>query len=161
LSNEQHQLNQIFKLIGTPTVNELDALENTHFKEFLKKLKKCEPQPFEPRWPHADSHALTLLKRMLQFDPMNRISVEEALDSPFFKAVRKREKEKVSSISMSFPWEDLPRLSRDAEKDRLRKLILHEITLIQMGVNQQEVENDDATTKPVEEKKAAVDGERK
>ncbi len=98
---------------------------------------------------------------MLQFDPMNRISVEEALDSPFFKAVRKREKEKVSSISMSFPWEDLPRLSRDAEKDRLRKLILHEITLIQMGVNQQEVENDDATTKPVEEKKAAVDGERK
>jgi mitogen-activated protein kinase 1/3 len=129
LSNEHHQLNQIFKLTGTPSQEEIDAIENVQFKQYLHKLVKSESVPFESRWKNAAPHALELLRKMLRFDPNSRITVEEALESPYFTEVRRKEKEIVASNVMSFPWEDLPRLSRDAEKERLRHLILHEISL--------------------------------
>jgi mitogen-activated protein kinase 15 len=44
-------------------------------------------------YPGAGEEALDLLGRILIFNPYFRISVEEALNHPFFKKVRKPEKE--------------------------------------------------------------------
>jgi len=43
--------------------------------------------PFTQLFPQADPLALDLLRRMLTFAPEKRITVEEALAHPYFKAL--------------------------------------------------------------------------
>ncbi len=135
-SNEQHQLNQIFRLIGTPTEEEVKKIKNENFVKFLTKLEKFEPRPFESRYKNADPNALNLLREMLKFDADNRISIADAIKSSYFDSVRNADSEqRVANTAMSFPWEDEPRLSRDAEKARLRKLIIKELDLYKIQTN--------------------------
>lgn len=47
-------------------------------------------------YPGAGEEAIDFLNRILVFNPYFRISVEEALSHPFFKKVRKPEKEVAS-----------------------------------------------------------------
>ena len=58
----------------------------------------------------------------LRVDAAARISVEDALASPYFAEVRDPKQEPTIAIAdaVSFAFEDLPRLSRKAEKTRLR-----------------------------------------
>lgn len=44
-------------------------------------------------YPGAGDEAIDLLNRILIFNPYFRITIEEALAHPFFKKVRKTEKE--------------------------------------------------------------------
>ena len=45
-------------------------------------------QPFHQEFPTANPHALDLLDRMLQFDPRQRISVDDALNHPYLASFR-------------------------------------------------------------------------
>lgn len=63
-------------------------------------------------------------------DPSKRITVKEALASPFLASVRKPEMEIVSSTRMLFPFEYDSR-NDEGEKFRLRRLIYQEATHFQ------------------------------
>lgn len=47
-------------------------------------------------YPGAGQEAIDLLNKILVFNPYFRISVDEALSHPFFKKVKKAEKEVVA-----------------------------------------------------------------
>jgi serine/threonine protein kinase len=51
-------------------------------------------------YPGAGDEALDLLGRILVFNPYFRITVDEALAHPFFKKVRKAEKEVNSDVQI-------------------------------------------------------------
>lgn len=79
--------------------------------------------------------AIDLLQRMLVFskrkviwlrlDPSKRITVQEALESPFLASARKPEAEILSAKRMLFPFEYDSR-NDEGEKFRLRRLIYQE-----------------------------------
>jgi len=73
-------------------------------------------------YPGAGEEAIDLLNRVLIFNPYFRISVDEALNHPFFKKVRKSEKEvnAAAKIEIDFEKEHL-------DKKKLRSLFLEEI----------------------------------
>jgi serine/threonine protein kinase len=73
-------------------------------------------------YPGAGEEAIDLLNRILVFNPYFRISIDEALAHPFFKKVRKTEKEvsALKSIEIEFEKEHL-------DKKKLRSLFLEEI----------------------------------
>ena len=59
-------------------------------------------------------------------DPEKRVTVAEALRSPFFDDIRNEENERHSQQIMSFPFEDSSGGSVTGEKMRLRRLIYGE-----------------------------------
>lgn len=56
-------------------------------------------------YPGAGEEAIDLLNRILVFNPYFRITVDEALTHPFFKKIRKQEKEKGSDNEIKIDFD--------------------------------------------------------
>ena len=83
-----HQLRLIVEWCGTPTEAQLQVVAQPAARDYLQQLPPCEPTVLEAQFPDATPAALSLLRRMLTFDPRERISAEEALRHEYFAEVR-------------------------------------------------------------------------
>ena len=78
-------------------------------------------------YPGSGLDALDLLNKMLVFNPYFRVSVDEALNHPFFRKVKKVEKEVLADNDIQIEFE------KDVlDKKRLRQLILEECRLYKL-----------------------------
>ena len=75
----------ITKLLGNPTPKLISQIENEKNKEFVLALPKREGKNFEELFKGANPQAIDLVKRMLTYDPEERITVAEALSHPYLK----------------------------------------------------------------------------
>jgi len=66
----------IFNLIGTPTKDEIDQIENERWRGYTRKTKKCKKKDFDKMFAGSNPLAVDLLKKLLVFDPKKRITVE-------------------------------------------------------------------------------------
>ncbi len=90
-SERLDQLSVILGVIGTPSDEDVASIGNAN--EYIKSLKKSPYKSLESMYPGADSEAIDLLKKMLQFNPSKRCTAEEALQHEFLKGVRQIELE--------------------------------------------------------------------
>lgn len=83
------QLQAIFSVRGTPSAEEIDALENDYrgMKAYLRRLARVDKVPLKRIFPAADERALDLLEQMLAFSPDRRISVLDALKHDYLEPV--------------------------------------------------------------------------
>jgi cyclin-dependent kinase len=83
-TSESDQLDRIFRLLGTPTLQEYPEIVN--LPEYSPDLP---PYP-KPRAglgslvPTLDPDGVDLLEKMMQYDPARRITAQAALEHPFF-----------------------------------------------------------------------------
>ena len=83
--SETDELNQIFKLLGTPSekcwagFNQLPGAKVKFVDNPVSSLRKKFPERM------LSEAGLDLLKELLTYDPQKRITCEEALDSSYFK----------------------------------------------------------------------------
>lgn len=84
-ASEEEQLNMITKLLGNPSAKLVNQIENEKNKEFVLQLPKREGKNFNELFKGADAQAIDLLKKMLTYDPEDRITVAEALAHPYLK----------------------------------------------------------------------------
>jgi serine/threonine protein kinase len=79
-----NQIEKIVRIVGTPT--NLDFVKGSpQGITFMKQLRRCDPVPFEQLFePDTNRDAIDLLKKMLAFDPDERVSAAEALKHPYF-----------------------------------------------------------------------------
>jgi mitogen-activated protein kinase 1/3 len=73
-------------------------------------------------YPGAGEDAVNLLSAVLIFNPYFRITVDEALAHPFFKKIRKAEKEVTADHEINIEFE-----KENLDKKKLRSLFLEEI----------------------------------
>ncbi len=73
-------------------------------------------------YPGAGEEAIDLLHRILVFNPYFRISVDECLAHPFFRKVRKPEKEVTAAEVVVFEWE-----GEHLDRPKLRQHFVEEI----------------------------------
>jgi mitogen-activated protein kinase 1/3 len=90
--------------------------------EYLDAFPKRPRSDLSLLYPGAGDDALDLLNRILVFNPYFRISVDEALTHPFFKKVRKTEKEVMAEKDIQIEFE-----KESLDKKKLRLLFLEEI----------------------------------
>jgi len=80
------QLVEIIKVLGTPTREQIQAM-NEHYTEFKFPQIKAHPwnKVFRSRTP---PDAIDLVSRILQYDPISRVSPLEVCAHPFFDELR-------------------------------------------------------------------------
>ncbi|KAK6925378.1 Protein kinase domain, partial [Dillenia turbinata] len=129
--NVVHQLDLMTDLLGTPPPEsiarvgaEVLKIRNEKARRYLSSMRKKPPVPFTKKFPGADPLALSLLERLLAFDPKDRPSAEEALADPYFHGLANVDREpSTQPISkLEFEFE-----RRKLTKDDVRELIYREI----------------------------------
>jgi serine/threonine protein kinase len=111
--DKSDQLNVIFEVIGTPSEEEMEFITDKNGIVYLQSIQPVPKSNLKLRFPGSTDEALDLLEKMLRFNPKNRITVDEALEHPFFKQVRAPSKEVQADFNLEFEFEKDPGLTID------------------------------------------------
>ncbi len=108
-SERRDQLSVIFSVIGTPSDADIASIEKAN--NYIKSLERKPGKSLQSLYPAADANALHLLKQMLQFNPANRCTVDEAIEHEFLRDVRNKELETTAQEALEAPsFLDAPRI---------------------------------------------------
>ena len=120
--SKNDQLAVIFEVIGTPSEEDKSYVTDAKALEYLEAFPIRPKSDLTALYPGAGEEAIDLLGRMLVFNPYFRVSVNEALEHPFFKKVKKSEKEIMAAKEIQIEFE-----KENLDKKKLRSLFLEEI----------------------------------
>lgn len=115
------QLNQILYYIGTPPEPMLCRVASPRAQQYIRSLPYKKPVPFEHLYPEATPLALDMLRRLLSFDPEQRITCDEALEHPYLAVWHDPNDEPVCANKFDFSFEQVDDI------DGMKKLILQEV----------------------------------
>nr|XP_002738242.1 PREDICTED: cyclin-dependent kinase 17-like [Saccoglossus kowalevskii] len=88
-STVEDELHLIWKLLGTPTEDTWPGISfNDEFQSY--SFPYYDPEPLINHSPRIDPDGIDLLKKLLQFEGINRISARDAMKHPFFKCLGTR-----------------------------------------------------------------------
>ena len=130
-SSSTDQLYVIFQLLGSPTDNDQAFILDPLAKTYISNFPQFQRQVWEFKYPKASKEALDLLDKILVFNPYFRISIDAALEHPFFERIRRKELERsaLNEIELEFD----AKVNKEMSRERLREIMLDEIKLIKQS----------------------------
>ena len=81
--NEIDQLNKIMKFLGTPNFSQIPYYYNFNLNNY--QFMYYPQSDFSEKFNNFDENGIDLLKKMLNYDPGQRISCKDALNHPYFQ----------------------------------------------------------------------------
>lgn len=112
------QIKKIINVLGSPTDEDLFYITIPDAKKFITDLPKCQKIPFNKIYPNANPLAIDLLEKMLVFNPLKRITIQECLEHPYFKEIRDQKLETTALHPFDWSFD-----SCELNPNNLRKLI--------------------------------------
>lgn len=125
----QHQLEVIIKKVGCPPRSELQKLivNPTALASVEACARALKPSNFAEYFPdHTNPSALDLMRRMLEFDPKERITVEEALEHPFLRGFHRQFQEPSSDTVFDYNFEKKENGISSMSEDEVRACMFEE-----------------------------------
>jgi serine/threonine protein kinase len=125
--NSEDQCEYIFNLIGTPTEDDIAAVPNPRSKERLLHFTPRRGKAFEMVFEDRNPLAIDLLKKMLRFDPTERITAEEALEHSYLAELHcPGDEPTTSKVSMfDFEFEQREMTEREVKDLIYDEILLH------------------------------------
>ncbi|GBE87337.1 Pkinase-domain-containing protein [Sparassis crispa] len=117
-NDEIHQLDVIYKILGTPTVERWRNVTSLPWYELVKP-KEMIPNHFRSlfdKW--LSSAGLDLAERLLTYDPAQRITALQALDAPYFCQELPEPTPPVGLSTLEGEWHELETKRERAKKRR-------------------------------------------
>ncbi|KAL8279460.1 hypothetical protein RQP46_008022 [Phenoliferia psychrophenolica] len=115
------QLNIVLHFLGTPSDRTLRRVGSPRAQDYIRSLPYKPGVPFIQLFPTANPLALDLLSKLLAFDPMERISCEDALKHPYLSVWHEPADEPECEKKFDFGFE------RVDEPEGMRALIVEEV----------------------------------
>ncbi|CCH58459.1 hypothetical protein TBLA_0A06670 [Henningerozyma blattae CBS 6284] len=85
-----NQIFQILQVLGSPSKSLLKSFSSRYANSLCSDSNSnIEKQDWKKIFPNASMDAVDLLDRLLDWDPAERITINQAIEHPFFKDVRK------------------------------------------------------------------------
>ena len=120
--SKNDQLAVIFEVIGSPNEEDKSYVTDTKALEYLEAFPAKPRTDLNTLYPGAGEDAIDLLKKILVFNPYFRISVDESLNHPFFRKIKKSEKEVSADKEIQIDFE-----KENLDRKKLRSLFLEEV----------------------------------
>ena len=125
-NSEEEQIQMITDLIGNPQEDLVEQISILKNKEFILSLPKRKPKDFATIFKGANPDAIDLIRRMLTFDPLRRITIDEALEHAYMSQLHFPEDEPTTELVSAFDFDfEIYSLKKEDYKD----LIFEEIML--------------------------------
>jgi mitogen-activated protein kinase 1/3 len=125
---ENDQLEMIFRVLGTPTEEEVAKVEREDAKKYLRNSFPARAgEGLRSRFPKADEQAMDLLSNMLRFLPTERFTVNQALDHPLLGSVRDKSREKTAAGPVMLAFESEGNAKGEMTQDQLRRFFGQEM----------------------------------
>ncbi|KAF3035129.1 MAP kinase Pmk1 [Didymella heteroderae] len=123
---DHHQLTLILDVLGTPTMEDYYGIKSRRAREYIRSLPFKKKIPWKAMFPKTNDLALDLLERLLAFNPVKRITVEEALKHPYLEPYHDPDDEPTAD---PIPEEffDFDKNKDNLTKEQLKLLIYQEI----------------------------------
>lgn len=125
------QMNLIFDVLGTPSKEDTKFVTNPKALQYIQSMEGKPPVPLKQIYPKANPLALDLMEKMLTFNPKKRISVEEALDHPYFKGLRIKKTEVACDEKFNFDFEKI-----ELTEESVMDVMFDEIALFRPYIKQ-------------------------
>lgn len=122
--NYIEQVNLIIEKRGTPDEETMEWISNDNAKKYIESLEVKEKIPIADLVPFHSAEAQDLIDRLLDFNAMTRITVDEAIKHPYLESLHDPDDEPVFDGEIDFSFENDTTLTLEDVK----KLILHEIS---------------------------------
>jgi mitogen-activated protein kinase 1/3 len=121
-------LEMIIQMLGTPSTETLNFIENENAINWIKTQKQAPSR--KASWylknKNINAQALDLLDKCLVFDPRHRISAKEALEHPYFEDLFEAENDlNIMKLEFDFKFEQNPNLTMEELKHRLFKEVMN------------------------------------
>ncbi|KAG5495109.1 hypothetical protein JKF63_02162 [Porcisia hertigi] len=97
-----NQLDKIIEVIGTPSDEDISSVGSCAAQKYLRKKGHRPAVDWRERYPKASAEALDLLRRMLVFNPNQRITVLQAMRHPFLEQLHDDADDEVSYTPFHF-----------------------------------------------------------
>merc|ERR1712203_1357381 len=118
-------LNQIFDIIGTPSVQQLGCMDQDA-KDYIHAFKRRAGSGLKAIFPNLDDSTFHIMAQ-LKFSPSDRISAHKALEHPLFRDVRNKSEEKTAPEAVDLDF--LEELNEDGlTESHLREQFFQEIS---------------------------------
>lgn len=110
--NEMDQIQKIHNVLGTPPAELLARKFKRNASHMDFNFPEKKGTGIERLVPHADPDLIELMKKLIRYDPDERILARQALKDPYFRDLRDAEKERVSGSAP--PLGNVERSSRSS-----------------------------------------------
>ena len=151
-----NQIERVLELTGRPKSEDIDAIESQVAWNILTSINPQKKRSFQSFFQGASEEALDLLKKLLIFNPNQRLTAEQALKHKYVKDFSQPEEEIVCSRVIKIPKNDNVKGSvrdyREAiyqdiiEKKRIQRQKWTNKYLERIGVNMDEGSQQNAAT---------------
>ncbi|KAK8870111.1 hypothetical protein IAR55_000681 [Kwoniella newhampshirensis] len=121
-----HQLSLILDVLGTPMIDEFQAITSKRSREYIRSLPMRRRRTFASLYPNANPLAIDFLTKTLTFDPRKRYTVEQCLAHPYLNAYHDPEDEP-SAQPLDPSFFDFDMAKDSVSRDDLKRLLYDEI----------------------------------
>ncbi|THH01677.1 hypothetical protein EW026_g1065 [Hermanssonia centrifuga] len=117
-NDEIHQLDVIYKIIGTPTPERWPEVTSLPWYELVKPKEVVLNHFRELFQKWLSPAALDLAEQLLAYDPAKRVTALQALDAPYFTQEQPRAEAPVGLSTLEGEWHELETKRERAKKRR-------------------------------------------